>query len=74
MGRATAIDCGQDDEEVEPTSECSVWRRCNDPLLSRLIPGRVAFAAVEEIATVQSPLLVLHSPDDEIEPIQRGRR
>ncbi|WP_200251117.1 alpha/beta hydrolase [Lamprobacter modestohalophilus] len=44
------------------------------PLLSRLIPLRVAFPAVEEIANVQSPLLVLHSPDDEIVPISLGRR
>ncbi|MEA1051224.1 alpha/beta hydrolase [Lamprobacter modestohalophilus] len=44
------------------------------PLLSRLIPLRVAFPAVDEIATVQSPLLALHSPDDEIVPMSLGRR
>lgn len=44
------------------------------PLLARLVPLRVAFPAVEEIATVHSPLLVLHSPDDEIVPIPLGRR
>lgn len=43
------------------------------PLLSRLIPLRVAFPAVEEIADVHSPLLVLHSPDDTIVPIRLGR-
>ncbi|MEA1053879.1 YqiA/YcfP family alpha/beta fold hydrolase, partial [Lamprobacter modestohalophilus] len=44
------------------------------PPLSHLIPLRVTFPAVEEIANVQSPLLVLHSPDDEIVPMSLGRR
>jgi len=44
------------------------------PLLSRAIPLRVAFPAVDDIATVHSPLLVLHSPDDEVVPARLGRR
>ncbi|WP_462321737.1 alpha/beta hydrolase [Halochromatium sp.] len=44
------------------------------PLLSRLIPLRVEFPAVEQIASVRCPVLVLHSPDDEIVPARLGRR
>ncbi|MEA3642997.1 MAG: alpha/beta hydrolase [Lamprobacter sp.] len=44
------------------------------PLLSRLVPLRVAFPAVEQMASVHAPVLILHSPDDEIVPVQLGRR
>lgn len=44
------------------------------PLLSRVIRLRVAFPAVDDITTVHSPLLVLHSPDDEILPSRLWRR
>jgi len=44
------------------------------PLLSRLIPLRYRFSAVEQIASVRCPLLVLHSPDDEIVPYRFGQR
>ncbi|MFP4495300.1 MAG: alpha/beta hydrolase, partial [Halochromatium sp.] len=44
------------------------------PLLARLIPLRVAFPAVEQIGSVRAPVLILHSPDDEIVPVRLGRR
>ena len=44
------------------------------PLLSWVIPLRAHFPAVEHIETLQCPLLVLHSPDDEIVPSRLGRR
>lgn len=44
------------------------------PLLARVIPLRYRFPAVEQIAAVQSPVLVLHSPDDRIVPYALGRR
>jgi hypothetical protein len=44
------------------------------PLLSRLIPLRAEFPAVEHMKTLRCPLLVLHSPDDEIVPSRLGRR
>ncbi|MBK5929975.1 alpha/beta hydrolase [Halochromatium salexigens] len=44
------------------------------PLLSRVIPLRVEFPAVEHMASVHAPVLVLHSPDDEIVPSRLGRR
>jgi fermentation-respiration switch protein FrsA (DUF1100 family) len=44
------------------------------PLLSRLVALRFAFDAAAAIAQTRSPVLVLHSPDDEIMPIELGRR
>ncbi len=44
------------------------------PLLSRLIPLRAQFPAIEQIAAVRCPVLVLHSVDDEIVPDRLGRR
>jgi hypothetical protein len=44
------------------------------PLLARVIPLRYRFPAVEQIATVPCPVLVLHSPDDRIVPSALGRR
>jgi fermentation-respiration switch protein FrsA (DUF1100 family) len=44
------------------------------PLLSRVVPLRYQFPAAEKIASVRCPVLVLHSPEDRIVPIQLGRR
>ncbi|MEA3641818.1 MAG: alpha/beta hydrolase [Lamprobacter sp.] len=48
--------------------------KVHDPLLSRLVPLRVTFPAVEQMTSAQAPLLILHRPDDEIVPVQLGRR
>ncbi|MBK1704975.1 hypothetical protein CKO40_10595 [Halochromatium glycolicum] len=44
------------------------------PLLARVIPLRYRFPAVEQIAAVRCPVLVLHSPDDRIVPYALGQR
>ncbi len=44
------------------------------PLLSRLVILRYRFAAAEALARTRSPVLILHSPDDEIMPFDLGRR
>ena len=43
------------------------------PLLARLIPLRFRFPSAEHIARVDAPVLVLHSPDDEIVPYRLGQ-
>jgi fermentation-respiration switch protein FrsA (DUF1100 family) len=44
------------------------------PLLTAVIPLRYRFAAAEAIARAHCPVLILHSPDDEIVPYALGRR
>jgi len=44
------------------------------PVLSRLIFIRFDFDSTEKIQHVNSPVLVLHSPDDEIMPFELGER
>lgn len=44
------------------------------PILSRLIFLRYDFNAVAHIKQVTSPVLVLHSPDDEIIPLRLGEK
>jgi len=44
------------------------------PLLAAVIPLRMRFPAAEAIARVRCPVLVLHSPEDEIVPYALGRR
>ena len=44
------------------------------PLLSRLVYLRYNFNAARALARTRSPVLVLHSPDDEIMPFALGRR
>lgn len=44
------------------------------PLLSKLLILRFGFNTAERIKAVKSPLLVLHSPDDEIIPYTLGER
>lgn len=48
--------------------------RVHYPLLARLIPLRLRFPAAERIGAVACPVLILHSPDDEIAPIDSARR
>ena len=43
------------------------------PVLSWLIVSRFDFATAERVARVESPLLVLHSPQDEIMPFSLGQ-
>jgi fermentation-respiration switch protein FrsA (DUF1100 family) len=44
------------------------------PLLSRLVPLRYRFSAVDLIGAVRCPVLVLHSPEDQIVPFNLGER
>lgn len=44
------------------------------PVLSRLVMLRYAFPAAEYIRSTPSPVLVLHSPEDELIPYATGRR
>lgn len=44
------------------------------PLLSRVVMLRYDFDSAACLADVRSPLLVLHSPEDEIMPFELGRR
>lgn len=44
------------------------------PLLSRLVPLRYRFDSAARLAAVRCPVLVLHSPDDDIIPYALGRR
>jgi fermentation-respiration switch protein FrsA (DUF1100 family) len=44
------------------------------PLISYLVPMRFQFNSLENIQQVRSPLLVLHSPDDEIIPYHLGKK
>ena len=44
------------------------------PIMSTFIPLRFEFNAIEYIKKVKSPLLVAHSPDDEIIPYQLGEK
>lgn len=44
------------------------------PGLAHVLPLRYRFDAADWISQVQSPVLVLHSPEDEIIPYQQGRR
>ena len=44
------------------------------PLLSRLVLTRYDFNTTENIQRVNYPVLVLHSPDDEIMPFQLGEK
>jgi len=44
------------------------------PILSRLVSIRYDFNTVENIRNVHYPVLVLHSPDDEIMPFQLGEK
>jgi len=44
------------------------------PALSRLVPMRFDFATVERIKQVTSPVLVIHSEEDEIIPFRLGQR
>jgi fermentation-respiration switch protein FrsA (DUF1100 family) len=47
--------------------------RLHHPLLARFVPLRYRFASAEYLGRVQSPVLVLHSPDDGIVPFAHGR-
>lgn len=44
------------------------------PVLSHLVPMRFDFATVERIRQVTSPVLVIHSEEDEIIPFRLGQR
>lgn len=44
------------------------------PLLSRVVVLRYRFASDEKVAQVTSPILMLHSPQDEVIPYPLGRR
>jgi hypothetical protein len=44
------------------------------PVLSRLVVQRFEFDAARAAAGITAPLLVLHSADDEVVPIELGRR
>lgn len=44
------------------------------PVISYLVPLRFQFNSLEQIKQVTSPLLVLHSPDDEIIPYRLGEK
>lgn len=44
------------------------------PLLSRLVVVRYDFDTVRRMQEIKSPLLVLHSPDDEVMPYALGER
>jgi pimeloyl-ACP methyl ester carboxylesterase len=44
------------------------------PVLSRLVSTRYDFKTAENIRQVNYPVLVLHSPDDEIMPFQLGEK
>lgn len=44
------------------------------PLLSRLVVVRYGFETAHSVARVRCPLLVLHSPDDEIMPFALGEK
>ena len=44
------------------------------PLLSRLVILRYQFDAASALARSSSPVMILHSPDDEIMPFALGRR
>ncbi|MDT8453460.1 MAG: alpha/beta hydrolase [Gammaproteobacteria bacterium] len=44
------------------------------PILSRLIVMRYDFNSVAKLPRVQAPVLVLHSPDDEVMPFHLGER
>jgi len=44
------------------------------PLLSRLVIGRYDFDAARALQEVRCPVLVMHSPEDEIIPYRLGRR
>lgn len=44
------------------------------PILSRLIVMRYDFNSVAKLPKVQAPVLVLHSPDDEVMPFHLGER
>ena len=44
------------------------------PVLSRLIVMRYDFNSVAKLAQVHCPVLVLHSPDDEVMPFHLGER
>jgi hypothetical protein len=48
--------------------------RTHYPLLAAVIPLRYRFPAAEHIAGARGPVLVLHSPADEIVPYALGRR
>jgi hypothetical protein len=48
--------------------------RAHYPLLADLLPLRYRFPAADHAASVTCPVLVLHSPDDEIIPYRLGRR
>ena len=43
------------------------------PLLTRLVPLRYHFPAADHLRQVQAPVLVLHSPDDQVVPYEQGR-
>ncbi len=43
------------------------------PVLGQLIPLRYRFPAAAALARVEAPVLVLHSPDDDIVPYAQGR-
>jgi fermentation-respiration switch protein FrsA (DUF1100 family) len=47
--------------------------RLHHPLLARFVPLRYRFPSAANLARVQSPVLVLHSPDDGIVPFAHGR-
>lgn len=44
------------------------------PLLSRIVLLRYRFPAADHLAKASAPVLVLHSPDDQLLPIELGRR
>lgn len=44
------------------------------PVLAHLVPLRYRFPSAEHVPKVRAPVLVLHSPDDEIIPFDQGRQ
>lgn len=44
------------------------------PVMSNFVPLRFEFNAIDYIKNVKSPILVAHSPDDEIIPFQLGEK
>jgi hypothetical protein len=79
LGGAVAIELAARTEPAALIVESSFDRLrhladAHYPLLSRLIPLRYRFPSVERIAAAGCPVLVLHSPHDEIVPYRLGRR
>lgn len=44
------------------------------PIISRIVPMRFEFSVIENVKRVSSPLLVVHSTEDDIIPFQQGEK